>query len=281
MLLYATSQIHRRVAVLTDRCHRMFTQVPGDQAAAGARALASSRVDSSPCGPEQEADVPLMTRRQRYRPPHPLHPGQSPQWRSPVPSSALARWPWRPTRLPIRSPPPAPEVPFPLVSQCSKPQAAEAGRRACAATGRAPAGAGDRQPRVRIRAFGRPVGLPQGCLAPGPGPVRIRRHAARPDARRRPTPTGSRSGAAAAARIQVADRTGVQRASAGDGFVRGRPAAAGGVLPANGPPPPGYFDAPPGPDAAAPHRRPGRLAAPLYASAGMTFCSNSSMPERS
>ena len=49
-----------------------------------------------------------------------------------------------------------------------------------------------------------------------------------------PAPAGSRSGTAAAARIPVADRPGVQRASAGGGELRRRPASAGGVLPVNG-----------------------------------------------
>ena len=129
-----------------------------------------------------------------------------------------------PVAPPLPGEPPAPgqpvlEVPGRRARRC-----------AGAATGRRTARAGGPEPRVRIGTFGRPVGLPQGRLASSQGPVQFRRDAAWPDARRGPTPTGSRSGTAAAARIHVADRPGVQRASR-NGFIRRRAAAAAWVLP--------------------------------------------------
>jgi hypothetical protein len=104
------------------------------------------------------------------------------------------------------------------------------GAAARAATGRRAAGSGDAGPRVWSGFESGAVGLPQGCLAPGPGSVRIHRHAARPDARSGPTAPRGWSGAAAAARIHIADCPGVQRPASGtaDG---GRAASAAGVLP--------------------------------------------------
>ena len=133
--------------------------------------------------------------------------------------------------------PVAPPLPTPVPGETPAPGTARHGspgerasRCAGAATDRGTAGAGDREPPVRAGEQSGAVGLPQGCLASGPGPVRIHRYAAWPDARSGPTPAGSRSGAAAAARIRIADRPGVQRASA-NGVIRGRAASAGGVLP--------------------------------------------------
>ena len=101
--------------------------------------------------------------------------------------------------------------------------------------------------------FERAVGLPAGCLAPGQGPVQLRRNAGRPDAGRRPTAAGCRSGAAAAARVQIADRPGVRSPAIG---AEGRPGTRGAVRRCprattrwTGPPPPGYFDGPPTPNA--------------------------------
>jgi hypothetical protein len=89
------------------------------------------------------------------------------------------------------------------------------GGSATAATGRDADSAGDPEPRVRVGEFVGAVGLPQGCLASGPGPVRIRRYATRRGARNGPTAAGSWPGAAAATRIHLAERPGVQRPSAG------------------------------------------------------------------
>ncbi len=90
-------------------------------------------------------------------------------------------------------------------------------RRARAAARRTTAGTGDLQPQVRVRTIRRPVGIPAGCLAPGQGPVQLRRNAGRPDAGRRPTAARCRSGAPAAARIQIAERPGVRSPGNGPG----------------------------------------------------------------
>ena len=115
------------------------------------------------------------------------------------------------------------------------------GRRcAGAATSRRTVRAGGPEPAVRIGNSRRPVGLPAGRLASSQGPLQFRRNAAWRDARRGPTPAGSRSGAAAATRIHVAERPGVQRASVP---TEGGPPLPPGYYPLNGPPPPpGYFE---------------------------------------
>ena len=133
--------------------------------------------------------------------------------------------------------PVAPPLPTPVPGETPAPGTARDGspgerasRCAGTTTGRGTARAGGREPPVRAGEQAGAVGLPAGCLASGPGPVRIHRYAAWPDARSGPTPAGSRSGAAAAARVHIADRPGVQRTSA-NGVIRGRAASAAWLLP--------------------------------------------------
>ena len=105
------------------------------------------------------------------------------------------------------------------------------GRRcASAATSWRTVRAGGPEPAVWIGTVERPVGLPAGRLASSQGPLQFRRNAAWRDAPRGPTAAGSRSGAAAATRIRIAELPGVQRASR-DGFIRRRAAATAWVLP--------------------------------------------------
>ncbi len=80
-----------------------------------------------------------------------------------------------------------------------------------------------------------PLGFLRDAWHQAKDPVQLRRNAGRPDARRRATPTGCRSRAAAAARLQIAERPGVRSPAVGaagrPGHRGGRSAAARGLLP--------------------------------------------------
>lgn len=229
----------------------MFTQVPGDQAAAGARALASSRVDSSPCGPEQEADVPLMTRRQRYR----ATPSTAPRT---IAAMAIAGavigfgalgMAAHATADPV--PPPGPEVPVPpgqLVPEAP-------GSEVVAAPAPPPVGPPP-VPEIANPVYG--SGHSDGPL----GFLRDAWHQAQDPYGFAGTPPGQMPGGAPpppgagpAPKLPPGYISLTAPESNGPpatGSYGGGPPLPEGYYPLNGPPPPGYLDAPPGPDAAAP-----------------------------
>ena len=120
------------------------------------------------------------------------------------------------------------------------------------------------KPEVRIGQFQRSVGIPQGRLEPGQGPVRIRRDTRRPDAGRRTAAPRGRSGApTATADSQSLNAPGSEAPPSAE-MPGGGPPLPEGYYPLTGPPPPGYFDGAP-PPAPERYRSPDPLAGPRTA----------------
>ena len=178
--------------------------------------------------------------------------GESPRWRSPARSSDSARWVRRPRRPPEPVPPYAglPGVPVAPGQPVMKAPGAEA----IAAPAPPPSDHRlcPRSPNPVVRGGTLATARWASCGMPGARPRTRTDSPSTPPARcrRRPTAARSRSGAAAAARIRIAER---RRSPTARRWRRrqGGPPLPPGYYPLDGPPPPGYCDAPP-PDPAAP-----------------------------